>query len=54
MLAAARPAWNADGTGGSMSRPEVWVHDLESGQSHKIIEDAYCRAGWRARPLHAH
>ena len=35
------PLKNADGTGAGMARPEVWVHDLESGESHKIIEDAY-------------
>ena len=35
------PLKNADDTGANMARPEVWVHDLESGESHKIIEDAY-------------
>ena len=31
---------NEDGTGG-LAQPEVWVHNLETGTSHKIIEDAY-------------
>lgn len=35
------PLWNADGADDNMSRPEVWVHNLETGQSQKIIEDAY-------------
>lgn len=30
-----------DAAGGERTRPEVWVHDLTSGESRKIMEDAY-------------
>ena len=31
----------ADKESGQPARPEVWIHDLASGESRKIIEDAY-------------
>lgn len=31
----------ADSESGVPARPEVWVHDLSTGESRKIIEDAY-------------
>lgn len=32
---------HADAATGEPARPEVWIHDLESGESRKIIADAY-------------
>lgn len=35
------PLLKADGTNNQDGRPEVWVHDFETGATFKIIEDAY-------------
>ena len=31
----------ADAASGQPARPEVWIHNLASGETLKIIEDAY-------------
>ena len=38
----------ADAESGVPARPEVWIHDLATGDSRKIIEDAYLPK-WLAR-----